>query len=329
MAAAGGLGGCLDGFGTDGSARRDLAGVSEWPPADRGDALHLTTWHHFWSAWARPHFEREYDLAETRSTVYGSASEWYGPLREGEAVADVVHTTTRWAERAIADDLLAPLPTDAMPAWEDTRDRWDHDRYRDGGAVHAVVQAPMLYPLGYHVDLRHDPPTSWDALWDDAHAGEIVMPADGVLAGQVAALYTGQDPVHPDDLAAVEAALDRQQPLVGGYWEDLGGIWRRFRKGEAAVAPVLHSRLCLCAQDGAPFAWTVPGEGAVRTDSIFAVPRTAPNPRNGLLFADWAAGSKLGGDLTWDDGWTLHRAGRLPDEVRERYHGIWERVRRS
>lgn len=324
MGGVGPLSGCLRRVD---AGRGDPFDITSWPPRGRGDALRVWTWHHFWASWARPMFEREYGLRDSSGTVYGADVEWMAKLRAGEGSIDVLHTTTNGAIHAIDEGWLGPLPTEVMPAWGNPENRGKVPAYRRNGAVYAITQAPMIYPLAYTPRLRHDPPESWRALWDDRFAGEVMMPNDGVLAGQIGALYTGQAPTDPGDLTAVEEALARQQPLVGGYWEDLATIWQRFYNGAATLAPIVHSRLCLCAQDGAPFAWTVPREGAVWTESVFVVPAAADNPRNGVLFADWAAEKKVQGEVSWDPDWSLHRAHTVPPRVRKAYAEIWDRVR--
>lgn len=321
--AGGGLAGCL----SRGATRTRPMDVTEWPPDPLEGSLTFWTWHNYWADWAEASFKYRYDLESTSRNVYGVPSEWYQKLSTSDHGIDVLHTTTRPIERALSDDLLEPLPAQLMPAWEEVSARFDIDRFRRDGEVYAVPQTRTLFPLQYNHREFEEAPGTWGALWDEAYAGQIVMKDDALISGQIAALYTGQDPANPDDFADIEAALEQQRPLVHTYWSNRYDARRLFERETVLLGLLTQTAACLCAEDKAPIRWTVPEEGTMSTHSAFGIPRGAPHPRTALKFVDWGLKRKVSSTETWDDDWDLHYASRLPADVADRYEEVWSAVR--
>ena len=303
----------------------DLTTLDEWPPARHADALSFWTWQEYWGNQARA-FEFVGDLESVEQGNLGSR-EQFGRLRDG-GVVDVVHIASRYFGRSRDSGLLQSLPVTEMPAWSRREEPAAHgfDYYRRDGAYYGLPQTPMIDALAYHSELVEEP-DSWAILWDEAHAGRITMPADPVLACQIAALYTGQDPNDPDDVDDVEAALARQRPLLAGYWTDWMTTWRRFGAGDLVASVLPSPRMCLCSQDGTPVRRVAPTEGVLYGYSTLAIPDRARHPWTALEFVDWAATYKTGGRLMWTpEEWTLYHARPLDEAVRERYREAAARV---
>lgn len=301
--------------------------VTEWPPEPLEGSLTFWTWHNYWADWAEASFKYSHDLNSTSRNVYGVPSEWLEEVRRRDHATDVVHSTTRPVERALAADLLEPLPARLMPAWEEVTGRFDLARYQRDGDVYALPQTWTLFPLQYNLNEFDDAPKSWDVLWDDAYADRIVMKDDAVVSCQIAALYTGQDPANPSDFDDIRAALQQQRPLVHRYWSNRYNARRLFERERVLLGPLTQAATCLCAEDKAPIRWTVPTEGTMSTHSVFVIPRGAPNPKTALRFIDWGLRRKITTTDSWDDDWDLHFSSRLSEAVADRYDAIWSDVR--
>lgn len=300
------------------AARRRPADLSAWPPADASGELSYWSWQHYWRNQAEA-FQFEADLNRIDSETV-PAAEQYRRLAD-EETRDVVTLPTRLFERAVAADLLAPFPPDVVPFWPPDEELHTHDEslYLRDGAAYGVPQTPMTYALAYHRE-RLDEPSSWGLLWDESLAGRIGMPADPVLAGQVAALYTGQDPNDPDDVDAVRAALRDQRSLVTTYWTDWNDCWRAFRDASVQAAVLPNPRMCLCSQDGTPVVEVAPTEGVLYSQNTLAIPRGAENPYTALEFIDWSVEFKTGTNAMWNPGeWPLEPHRMLDEETREAY----------
>lgn len=320
LAGTAGLAGCLA------RGETDLMSLEQWPPERGGDELSFWTWQEYWGNQARA-FKYVDDLDAIEQDNVPSADQ-FARLMDGAEV-DVFHVESRHFGRALENDLLQPIPVEQMPAWTDRAEHLhahDYDYYRQDGEYYGLPQTPMYQGIAYHNEHLTEP-DSWSILWDDDLAGRIAMPADPVLAGQIAALYTNQDPHDPDDMDDVEAALEQQQPLVDSYWTDWMESWRRFGSNELAAGVLPSPRMCLCSQDGTPIRRAEPDEGVLYGWSTLAVPTSAENPWTALRFLDWAAKYKTGGGPVWTpEEWTLHHDRPLDESVDAAYREIANRV---
>lgn len=187
-------------------------------------------------------------------------------------------------------------------------------------------QTPVAFSLGYHSDLV-ERPTSWGALWDESFSGLVGMPRDPVLSGQIAALYTGQDPTDPNDIDAVTQALADLAPQVREYWDDWRDCWHAFEHDEYRVAVLPRPRMCLCSQDYNPVTYVAPEEGVPYGQSTLAITADAAHPAAAASFIDWASDFKTGTETAWDaDEWTKHFTRPLGDDLRETYRSAAERA---
>lgn len=315
------LAGCVS-FGRN-SPNPQLTSLQGWPPEDGNKELEFWSWQNHWGNQAIA-FRHAGDLESIdRETVPGA--EQARRLDDGESV-DVVHITPRHFDRARTKGLLQPIPVKQLPAWPESRElnalNHAHDVtfYQDEEEFYGAPQTPMYHGLAYHSRRITDEPDSWSLLWDDAYEGELAMPADPVLACQTAALYTGQNPNNPDDVADIAAALEQQQPLLDSYWTDWLDCWRQFGDGELVGAVLPKPRFCLCSEDETPVKRTAPSEGVMYGYSTLAVPKTATNPWRGLEFVNWGLGFKTGTNTLWHpDEWTLYHDRALEDRVRSKY----------
>ncbi|WP_158237352.1 ABC transporter substrate-binding protein [Halegenticoccus soli] len=352
LSAAGltGTAGCLGG-GSGGSSRAPTD-VTEWPPEDLEGNLNLWNWYDDWAEYAKEEFGNEFGVTVTNSG-YSSPDQWYAKLQSGNSEIDNIAATTNWVERSIENDFLHELPVDIMPAWENITDRVkDVSSYQKDGKTYAVPESLVLYPLTYNEEYFDEEPRSWDVLWDEAHKDRIVMWDNSTVSCQIAALYTGQDPIEPDDFGEIEEVLKQQKPLLKTYWGDYQQGMSLFVNEEAVAGPLTMGRTYTARfGEGAPVNYTAPDEGAMYTSDLFVIPKGAPNPIASLQFTNWASEKKhatklfetmgympavdIGSELSeedrtfteWPDSWNLVFSATLSDEVRSKYDEIWTAVK--
>ncbi len=317
-AGIGGVAGC-----TSLGRQPTVAELEEWPPSRSGDELSFWSWQDNWSNQAIA-FQHVADL-ETIERAAIPSNEQYERLADGET-PDAVQMTPREFDRAVRDDLLQPLPVDVLPSWPPEREfRTDGlEFYERDGEYYGIPHVPLTHAVAYErtaVGETHDVESAgWGLLWDESFADEISMPADPVLAGQIAAMYTGQDPNDPDDVDAVRDALEVQRPLVRGYWHSFMEPFEAFRWADLLVAALPYSTMTLCSQDGISAEFVAPAEGVVYGQNSFGIPTDAENPYAGLEFIDWATQLRTGVETTWKaDEWTLFPARAVDDDLRDAY----------
>ncbi len=326
--------------------------VGEWPPTEYNEELIVWNWYDDWASWAKGAFEKEHGVSVTTSG-YSSPNQWYSKLQSGGAGIDNIAGTTNWVERSIENDFLHEIPVDLMPAWGNITDRIKEvSSYQKDGKTYGVPESLVLYPLTYNTDYFDAAPSSWDVLWSDEHRGKIVMWDNSTVSCQIAALYTGQDPIRPKDYAEIEEVLKQQKPLLKTYWGDYEQAQQLFVNEDVVAGPLTMGRTYTARfKEGAPVHYTAPKEGAMYTSDLFVIPKSAPNPIASLLFTDWASqpavaaklfetmGYKPAVDIsdqlserdlkftTWSDDWNLVFQETLSDDVRSKYDEIWTAVK--
>ncbi len=174
---------------------------------------------------------------------------------EGTALGDLVDAGDLAAlpgDAGGAGDALAPV-ADGLPAIV------DGTRY----AVPVAWGADVL--LYAPAELPVTPTAGWATLYDPALTGRIVVP-DSPLELATAALVVGVgDPyaLAPADLQAARHLLERQHPLVRGYWTspaDLGGLFASRKiavaKARSSVAALVPSGVASLVPAGPTTGWS-------------------------------------------------------------------------
>lgn len=292
-ASAAGLGltaGCLGGGQSD-SATKPINAESV-PPKNYEQTVNVWNWYYSWRDWVVAEFQEETEISVNKGD-YTSGSEFYAKLKSGNHKIDNVGSTVNWTNRAMKNGYLSPLPVDKMESWqqmpeyvkESTR-KW---KGQDGD-IYAIPQAVSIYPtLTYNTDTFGSAPESWDVLWNDEYEGQIFMWDAPVLSGQIAAMYTGQDPFEPDDFDDIKEALIQQKPLLKTYWSSYNQARGMFVNEDVVVGPLLDGQTWLAKfQDGASIDMTVPKEGSFFNVDDIIIPKGAPHPMASLYFVDFA-----------------------------------------
>lgn len=345
-----GLAGCLGGSG--GGGDRVPMDVTEWPPQDYAESMVSWNWYDDWVTWATEAFNKEYDVSVTNSG-FSSPNQWYTKLQAGNSEIDNISGTTNWVDRSIQNDFLHELPVDVMPAWDNISSRIKEvSSYQQDGKTYAVPESLVLYPLTYNTESFSSAPSSWGVLWDEQHKGKIMMWDNSTVSCQIAALYTGQDPIQPSDYGEIEEVLKQQKPLLKTYWGDYEQAMQLFVNEDVIAGPLTMGRTWMARiKEGAPVHYTAPKEGAMFTSDLFIIPKGGKSPIASLLWTNWASkpanavklfktmGYKPAVDISdqlsrqnrkfiqWPDSWKLIFQETLSEEVRNRYSEIWTAVK--
>jgi spermidine/putrescine-binding protein len=344
------LSGCLGGDnGGSGKAPMD---IESWPPQNLENELVMWNWYDDWVAYAKKAFSKEFNVNITNSG-FSSPNQWYSKLQGGNSEIDNISATANWVERSIENDFLHPLPVEKMPSWKNITKRVKEvGTYQKGGKTYGVPESIVLYPLTYNTNHFNKAPSSWDVLWDDANKGKITMWDNSTVSCQIAALYTGQDPINPKDFKEIEEVLKQQKPLLKTYWGDYQQGMSMFVNEEVVAGPLTMGRTYSAKfKENAPVNYTAPKEGALFTSDLFVIPKGAPHSMASLQFINWASKKKHAAKLftemgympavnidsqlskkqreftNWPDSWNLVFQKQLSQKVRDKYSEIWTAVK--
>jgi spermidine/putrescine transport system substrate-binding protein len=292
--------------------------LDSWPPATEADELVLRSVYDEWLSWAEDRFRSEHGVGFEN---YGDPIRWDHYRSEGDAFTplvspvqdavdpiadafgdatgdgaptrklDVVDVRPGWLEEGVEHDLVAPLPVEEMPAWENVPDRLKRGVHRIDGRTYGVPTEFTLSGLTYDTDVFETPPESWDVLWDDAYEEQILYVGDWYEIPMIAALYTGQDPADPDDVEDIREALEQQKPLLKATPRetDVYQSVNAFADGDAVVGSMdVKTTYATRFHRGATVDYVVPAEGATYKCYYHIVPKAAPNPMAALLYLNWS-----------------------------------------
>lgn len=363
-----GLAGCLGSDDEPESVRP--MDVDSIPPEEYESTLNVWNWYFGFRDWAVESFAEEYDVETINTSGYSAASEWYSRFESGTHEIDSVGSTPFWTSQSIDAGYAEPLPVDRMESWESVPDiakEYIRDYAERDGEVYAMPQTLTQYPtLTYNEEYFSSPPDSWDVLWDEELADQVFMWDDSAISCYIAAFYTGQDPLDPDDYEEIEEVLEQQEPLNVTYWSDFNQARGMFVNEDVVAGPLLDGQTYTARfDDEAPIDFTVPQEGSFVAMDDLLIPTDCPSPRASLLFLDWMCrpenikhmlfesgyrppveGSELDeiyaseletGEVTqaeldfmkWDDRYEdrLEPLQPIDEDVQERYDEIWTSVK--
>jgi len=273
----------------------DLMDIESVPTDEMEGQLNVWNWYVQWVDWGTEVFGEEHPEVNTATEGYSQPTQWFSQLQSGNHDIDHIGTTAEWTSRAADQGYLAEIPHDRIPNWDNLDDRFTQpiidELGGDNGGVYAVPHSMSVFPsLVYNNEVFNEPPTSWDVLWDDEFEDEMAIMAHYSSApGQLAALYTGQDPNDPDDYDEIREVLINQKDLLTTYGTEHESHMQAFINEEIVVGTHTSGRINIArhAYDADHVSWTVPEEGSLFGIDLIVIPDDAPNPRATMNFTNF------------------------------------------
>ena len=145
----------------------------------------------------------------------------------------------------------------------------------------------------YNTSMITDDITSWDALFDPAYSGQILMFDNSRDALAIALLKLGYSVNTTDEAQLNEAyeLLEMQKPLVQAYVMDQ--IFDKLESGEAAIGPYYAGDYLTMVENNPDLAFVIPHEGSNRFVDAMCIPKGAANKENAELFINFMSGTDI------------------------------------
>ena len=265
-----------------------LAGCGPKNDAERTESdvtLNVYNWGEYMDPDIMIQFEEETGI-HINYEVYPTNEEMYVKLTKGGTNYDLIFPSDYMVARLIAEDMLVPLDFDAIPNAQNTQERFLNMEY-DSDNAYTIPYFWGTLGILYNTKLVTEPVDSWDILWDEQYAGQIVM-LDSVRDSFAPALRLLGYPLNTADeaqLREAQAMLIDQKPLVLGYFID--EIIDMMIGEEAAVA-LAWSGQAMSAIDGNPdIAYAVPNEGSNVWVDCMVIPKTSQHVDEAHQFIDY------------------------------------------
>ncbi len=217
--------------------------------------------------WVKP-FEAQTGC-KVQSKNAGSSNELVAYMRQGKY--DLGAVSADVGRTLIGIKAVAPLNLTLVPAVKSFLPPFRSPVATTVGAAHfgvAIHWAPD--ELLYNTSKVKPAPTSWGAIYASKHRGQITIPNDPMQIAD-AALYLMtakpslgiRDPYEltTRQLAAAVALLQRQRPLLSGYWNYPADEVQAFQNGHAVIGAGWPWQAATLKAAKVPVSGLVPREG--------------------------------------------------------------------
>lgn len=175
--------------------------------------------------------------------------------------------------RGDVDDMWESLDPAHLPNMANVLDQYARPGNR--GVAYQMSGIGLLY----NKNTVKTPPDSWTALWDPQYKGRVVMFDYDTRALVMAARLNGGDEQHIDPGFKTWAQhADNFRALV----DSNDAVKNTLASGDAWIAPWFSSISHLWIQEGAPFGFVIPKEGAVGFPLYLAIAKGVTAAQRGV-----------------------------------------------
>ena len=250
-----------------------------------------------WPGYAEPEvvqaFERAHAAKVDVTVVDSDDALWQRATSNGAADFDVLAVNTAELQRYVAQGLVSPVPTDAVPNRRLQLPRFQ-DVQRIAGLVHAgkLMAVPFTYAemgLIYDRKLMPQAPDSIRVMWDTKWQGKVLAYNGGAhgftLAAQALGLSSPFRLRKQDWPAAVDKLIALRRNVAAFYGQPDESL-SLFRSKRAAVMLANYGaqQLKLFSDAGLDVGYAIPREGALAWLDCWAIMRKTTQP---ALAAAW------------------------------------------
>lgn len=226
-------------------------------------------------------FEAETGIRVIMDT-YDTAEEMYTVLENNATTYDCICTSDYMIEKMIQNDMVAELDYSTMPETKNIGQVYlDKTDVFDPGHSHSVPYQAGIAGILYNTKMVGDTEIdSWNDLWDEKFADQMVMP-DSVRDAFMIALKKDGHSLNSTDENEIKAAADAlkaQKPLVYKYAND--SARDLLANGSAAVGVVWNGEYQYTKDLNEDVEFVVPKEGTEFFIDSWVIPKKAVNRGN-------------------------------------------------
>ncbi len=241
------------------------------------------------------YFETYGVRVEVNYSTYSSNESMYAKLSSGSVNYDVIVPSDYMIERMIAEDMLVPLNYKNIPHIQNIETDFqnaDYDPDRDGDGYNDYSVPYMYGMIGiiYNTTMvSEDDPAlgSWQLMWDERHAGNILQFNNSRDAFGTAQYFLGLD-VNSSDEAEWRLALEKlreQKGVVQGYVMD--EIFNKMENGSAAIAAYYAGDFLTMYESNDDLEFFYPAEGTNLYVDAMCIPKSSQNKEIAERYIDF------------------------------------------
>ena len=219
-------------------------------------------------------------------TNFDSNEDMYAKIKSGGANYDVITPSDYMIERLKNENMLLKLDMNNIPNAKYIDDQYK-GLYFDENDEYSLPYTVGYVVLIYNSKLVDEKPTSWNALWDEKYAGNILMfnnPRDAFALSQ---LLLGQslNTENPADWSRAYDKLLEQKSVVRSYVMD--EVYNIMESGSAVMAPYYVGDFLTMKDNNPDLEVAYPKEGSnIFVDSL-CIPSTCQNKGAAELYINF------------------------------------------
>ena len=226
--------------------------------------------------------------------MYDSNETMYSKIAGGGANYDVVIPSDYMVARLIEEDLVAPLNFDNIPNFADIDPALKNPAY-DPENLYSVPYMWGLMGVIYNTKAVDEADLgSWDLLWNEKYAGDILMidnsrDAIGIALKRLGCSY------NTTDEAQVRQAVDllvEQWPIVQAYVMD--DIFQKLEGANAYVGTYYYGDYLTMYENNPDLGFYIPEEGTNIYVDAMCILKDAPNKENAEAFINYMCSTQAG-----------------------------------
>ena len=226
--------------------------------------------------------------------MYDSNETMYGKIAPGGTDYDVVIPSDYMIARMIEEDMLEPLNFDNIPNFADIDPELKNPEY-DPENLYSVPYMWGLMGVIYNTTMV-DPEDigSWDLLWNEKYADDIVMIDNSRDAIGIALKRLGHS-YNTTDTAQITEAVDTliaQKPILQGYVMD--EVFGKMEGGNAAIGTYYYGDYLTMLENNPDLGFYIPEEGTNIYVDAMCILKTAPNKANAEAFINYMCSTEAG-----------------------------------
>lgn len=222
-----------------------------------------------------------YDEYETNEIMYPK-------VESGTSNYDVLCPSDYMIEKLLENDLLAEINFDNVPNKGNIGDQY----YEQAKAFDPENKYTVPYCFGtvgilYNKTMVDEPIDSWDVLWDEKYAGNILM-QDSVRDAFMVSLKRLGYSMNSLDTAQLEEARDeliKQKPLTQAYVIDQ--VRDKMIGDEAAIGVIYSGEAIYTQRENENLEYVIPKEGSNVWIDCWVIPKASKNKENAEAFINF------------------------------------------
>ena len=222
-----------------------------------------------------------YDEYETNETMYPK-------IESGAARYDVVCPSDYMIQKMIENDLLAEINFDNVPnAVNIDENYFEQSREFDPENKYSIPYCVGTVGILYNKTMVDEPVNSWDILWNEKYADNILMQDSVRDAFMVALKKLGysMNSTDENELEQAKDALIEQKPLTQAYVVDQ--VRDKMIGNEAAIGVIYSGEAIYTQRENPDLEYVIPKEGTNVWIDSWCILKDAPNKENAEKFINF------------------------------------------